>query len=282
MADHLFPRPFIKWAGGKSRLAAELLGRMPERFGAYHEPFVGSGALFFRLVRRGWTGRAYLSDLNAELIDAYVAIRDRVDDVVELLSRLEYDAGLYYTLRAADPRQLPLPERAARMIYLNKSGYNGLYRVNRRGQFNVPFGRYKAPNYCDRSNLAAVSRALQDVDLACAPFECVLERARAGDWVYFDPPYAPLSRTANFTGYQANGFTAEDQRRLRDVGAELALRGVSVMVSNSDTELVRSLYAPPTFALDRVLAQRAINSNGARRGKITELIVTSYPIPVPT
>lgn len=277
MPNRIVPRPFVKWAGGKSRLAAELAARRPERFNTYHEPFVGSGALFFRLVRQGLVRRARLADLNAELIDAYVAVRDQVTAVIGLLSQLEYDQDLYYALRAADPHELAPAERAARFIYLNKSGYNGLYRVNRRGQFNVPFGRYKAPNYCDRPNLEAVSRALQEVELACAPFEAVLAEARPGDWVYFDPPYAPLSRTSNFTGYQAQGFTDEDQRRLRVVSGTLAGGGVSVMISNSDSELIRGLYGPPEFVVGQVLAQRTINSNGARRGRIAELVVTSYP-----
>jgi DNA adenine methylase len=172
---------------------------------------------------------------------------------------------------------LDLPVRAARMIYLNKTGYNGLYRVNSRGGFNVPFGRYKSPKYLDRENLHAVSNALQEVQISCSPFETVLERTEAGDWVYFDPPYAPLSPTANFTSYHANGFSAGDQEHLRDVCLELSKSYVHVMVSNSDTELIRSLYST-AFVISEVLANRAINSNGAKRGKITELVITNYPI----
>ncbi len=164
------------------------------------------------------------------------------------------------------------------MIYLNKTGYNGLYRVNRQGKFNVPFGRYKSPKYLDEENLMAVSRALQDVEILCAPFETVLERVAPGDWVYFDPPYMPLSETANFTSYQADGFGLSDQERLRDVCVELSKRKVYVMLSNSDTETIRSLYGSPYFTVDEVLASRAINCNGARRGKITELVITNYPV----
>jgi DNA adenine methylase len=268
------PRPFLKWAGGKAGLAEELLRRAPAAFGSYFEPFVGSGALFFRLLRRGLPGSAHLSDANAELVDAYLAVRDHLEPLVGLLERYPHSAEFYYALRAQDPAALDLPARAARTIYLNKTGYNGLYRVNRRGQFNVPFGRYESPRYCDTENLRAVSAALRGIDIRCAPFESVLERAVPGDLVYFDPPYAPLSATACFTAYQAGGFSAADQARLRDVCAELARRGVHVMLSNSDTELVHALYGAPPFRLDRVQAGRAINSNAARRGRITELIVT--------
>lgn len=272
------PRPFLKWAGGKTQLADALLERMPPVFNVYHEPFLGGGALFFRLYREGRIRRAVLSDLNAELIDTYIAIRDYPLEVIRLLSEFPYDKQFYYAIREKDPWQLSLPERAARMIYLNKTGYNGLYRVNRQGKFNVPFGRYKSPKYLDRENLLAVSRALQDVDILCTPFETVLERAAPGDFVYFDPPYVPLSKTANFTSYLADGFGPSDQERLRNVCVELSKKGVYVMLSNSDTQTIRSLYGLPYFVIDEVLANRAINSNGAKRGKITELVITNYPV----
>ncbi len=271
------PRPFLKWAGGKTQLTDALLERMPVSFNTYHEPFGGSGALFFRLYREGKINRAILSDINAELIDTYTAIRDRVGEVIQLLSEYPHNEGFYYSLREKDPWSLSLAERAARMIYLNKTGYNGLYRVNREGKFNVPFGRYKAPKYLDRDNLLAVSRALQNVELLCISFETVLDRARSGDWVYFDPPYVPRSQTSNFTSYYADGFGLSDQERLRDTCVELSKRGVYLMLSNSDTVIVRTLYALPHFAIDEVFAHRAINCNGAKRGKITELVITNYP-----
>ena len=278
MSNLPVPRPFLKWAGGKTQLADALLEHMPVAFSVYHEPFVGSGALFFRLYREQKIRRAVLSDLNAELIDTYLAIRDFVMEVIKLLAEFPYDKEFYYALRAKDPWQMSLPERAARMIYLNKTGYNGLYRVNRQGEFNVPFGRYKSPKYLDKENLLAVSQALRDVEIFCAPFETVLERAKPGDWVYFDPPYVPVSQTANFTSYQANGFGLSEQERLRDVCIELSQNSVYITLSNSDTEIVRSLYSPPYFVVDEVLANRAINCNGAKRGKITELVITNYPV----
>lgn len=278
MGDLSVPRPFLKWAGGKTQLADALLERKPVYFNTYHEPFVGSGAIFFRLYRENQVRRAILSDINAELIDTYLAIRDRVAEVISLLSEFPHSKEFYYEIRAKDPWKLSLPERAARMIYLNKTGYNGLYRVNQRGQFNVPFGRYKSPKYLDQENLLAVSHALQNVEILCVPFDTIVHRAKPGDWVYFDPPYVPVSQTANFTAYHANGFGLQDQERLRDVCITLSQNNVYITVSNSDTAIVRSLYKFPPFAVDEVLANRAINCNGARRGKITELVITNYPI----
>lgn len=278
MGDLPVPRPFLKWAGGKTQLADALLERMPLVFNTYHEPFIGSGAVFFRLYREKKIKHAILSDLNAELIDTYLAVRDCVSDVIKVLSEFPHKEKFYYDIRAKDPWKLSLPERAARMIYLNKTGYNGLYRVNRQGMFNVPFGRYKSPKYLDKDNLLAVSRALQNVDILCTSFETVLERANPGDWIYFDPPYVPLSQTSNFTSYHANGFGLRDQERLRDVCIELSRNNVYITLSNSDTDIIRDLYGSAYFVIDKVLANRAINCNGAKRGKITELIVTNYPI----
>jgi len=234
------------------------------------------GAFFFKLYRDGKFEHARISDLNSELIDVYCAIRDRLGDVIEELSKYPHDEKFYYELRAKNPFALSLPVRAARTIYLNKTGYNGLYRVNRNSGFNVPFGRYKNPKYLDQGNLEAVSRALQKVDIHNASFETVLDYAKAGDLVYFDPPYVPVSQTANFTSYQANGFSIEDQRKLRDVCLELTKRNVYIILSNSDTEIVRNLFSSYSFEISEVLANRAINSNGKRRGKMTELIITNY------
>jgi DNA adenine methylase len=278
MFNNFFPRPFLKWAGGKTQLVEELTRRLPQKFGNYYEPFVGSGALFFKLYRSGKICRAFLSDLNAELVDTYLAIRDHVEEVIKHLSHYPHTKDFYYSLRDKDPAKMTRQSRVARMIYLNKTGYNGLYRVNKQGKFNVPFGRYKSPRYCDKENLRAVSEALKGVRIFCSSFEKVLGRAKAGDLVYFDPPYVPLSATANFTAYHANGFATADQQTLRDVCAELTRRKVHVMLSNSDTELIRELYASPKFVISKVWANRAINCNGERRSKITELIITNYRV----
>jgi DNA adenine methylase len=264
-------RPVLKWAGGKGRLLPELLSRIPDSFHTYHEPFIGGGALFFALAGRGRIGRACLSDANSSLIDVYLGLRDRVDDVIAVLRGHVYERDHYYRVRALRPEDLNLPERAARVIYLNKTCYNGLYRENRRGEFNVPFGRYMNPTICDEPNLRAASRLLQGVDIARRHFSTVLDYAQAGDFVYFDPPYHPLSATANFTSYDRGGFGPDDQRQLRDVFAALGERGVRTMLSNSDTPFIRELYG--NFRIDQVLAARAVNSKANGRGKVAEVIV---------
>ena len=268
-------RPVLKWAGGKRQLLPELLRRLPAAFGAYHEPFVGGGALFFALAAQGRVGRASLSDANPSLIDVYLALRDEVEAVIAHLRQQKHDRDHYYAVRALRPEDLSLPERAARIIYLNKTCYNGLYRENRAGQFNVPFGRYTNPTICDEPNLRAASAVLQGVDIAQRHFATVLDYARPGDLVYFDPPYDPLSATANFTGYDRRGFGPDDQRQLRDVFAELGRRGVRAMLSNSDTPFIRELYAG--FPLEQVFVGRAVNSRVEGRGKVAEVVVVNSP-----
>lgn len=272
------PRPFLKWAGGKSALLDTLLAASPERFHTYYEPFLGGGALFFGLYRLGRVQRAVLGDINRELIDTYRALQVDVEAVIRVLDSYPYSKAFFYALREVDPWSLPLAERAARMIYLNKTGYNGLYRVNKAGKFNVPFGRYKNPNYKDFDNLRAVARALQGVTLVCASFEDTVASAQRGDFVYFDPPYDPVSQTARFTEYVRDGFGREDQERLAAVFRDLARRGVWVMLSNSDTPFIRELYQD--FYVTRVYAPRYINSDGTRRGPQPELLVTNYPVDV--
>jgi DNA adenine methylase len=270
------PKPFIKWAGGKGQLVAELLARAPERFSAYHEPFLGGGALFFALQRAGRLAgcRVVLSDANQELIDTYLAIRNQVGQVIELLRahKARHSSEHFYEVRAQGPEQLrKRVERAARMIYLNKTGFNGLYRVNSKGKFNVPLGRYKNPLICDEPNLRAVAKALQPVEIVRAGFEQVLERAKRGDFVYFDPPYVPVSATANFVAYGKDGFSPQHQLGLAQTFAALAKRRVHVMLSNSDAPDVHTLYG--AFQIDTVQARRSVNSRRDRRGPVGELIV---------
>jgi DNA adenine methylase len=273
------PRPFLKWAGGKTQLLHVLLRHMPSNFKRYHEPFVGGGALFFALYRLGRLHQAFLSDLNAELIDTYVAVRDHVEQVIGLLAQYPHSAEFFYELRAQDPWAMSLTDRAARMIYLNKTCFNGLYRVNKTGGFNSPFGKYKSPNYCDGRNLRAASQALQDVEITRGSFESILDQARPGDLVYFDPPYDPLSATASFVGYQSQGFSRADQERLRDVCLKLTELHVQVILSNSATEYIKTIYSSEVFAITPVQAGRAISSKAESRGKLTELLVVNYPNP---
>ncbi len=271
------PRPFLKWAGGKAQLIPEILKRIPEEFSAYHEPFLGGGAVFFALFRQGILDNkpVYLSDNNPELINAFRVVRDEAEQLLKKLAKLrnKNNSHDYYRIRDQRPRS-PV-NRAARLIYLNRTCYNGLYRVNSRGRFNVPFGRYKNPRIYDPENILAVSRALQEVNIHLEDFEKVLERASAGDFVYFDPPYYPVSETANFSSYTSSGFSQKDHERLAEVFEALVEKGVFVMESNSDTEFTRQTYR--RWHLHRVLAKRAINSNPSGRGAIAELIITSYP-----
>ena len=266
------PRPFLKWVGGKTQLLQYLTEMIPESTGIYHEPFVGGGALFFELA----PNRAVLSDLNQELIDCYRAVRDSVEEVIEILKTHRYEKEHFYQVRAVDPWQLSLTERAARMIYLNRTGFNGLYRVNSKGEFNVPFGRYTNPTICDEPNLRACSRRLQGVELLCEPFEAVLTRAKSGDLVYFDPPYIPVSNTSNFTAYEKSGFGMDSQEHLAEIFDELAERGVFAMLSNADVPWMRSRYEE--HYLRPIKAARNVNSKADKRGPVSELIVTNYQI----
>lgn len=282
--EYLVPaRPFLKWAGGKGQLLPALTERLPARFRRYHEPFVGGGALFFHLWNSGLLrDGATLSDLNPELIDCYEAVRDEVDALIELLTRHKphfSDRDYFYEIRAWDRqpgfRERPRVERAARTIFLNRTCYNGLYRRNNKGYFNAPFGYYKKPLIVDPDNLREVSRALQHVELAVDDFGAVLQRTAPNDFVYFDPPYVPVSATASFTAYTGQGFAADAQRRLADVFFALVERGCFVMLSNSYTELARALYRGQPVH-ESVLASRKINCDGKKRGEIEELIVCSY------
>ncbi len=262
------PRPFLKWVGGKRQLLRELLQHVPRRFGRYHEPFLGGGALYFALQPE----HSCLADFNTRLVATYKGVRDDVDAVVKTLSKWPYDKDFYLKCRARSIDGKPAKQIAAWMIYLNKAGFNGLYRVNQKGQFNVPFGRYTNPRICDEDNLRACSSVLGKTLLETGDFEQVLDRAERGDFVYFDPPYVPVSPTASFTSYTARGFNLADQVRLRDTALALKHRGVHVLLSNSDTELVHRLYGRG-FRMRRVQASRNINCKAGKRGKVGEVIL---------
>lgn len=269
------PAPILKWAGGKGRLLSQLWPMLPpgvERM-RHVEPFVGGGAMFF--ARR--PDRALICDINPALIRTYEAVRDDVEAVIERLGRLaaRHSKDAYYRVRARYNRaDLGEAEHAATFLYLNKTCFNGLHRVNRRGEFNVPAGRYKNPRILDADALRAASRALAAAEIRCTSFEALLEVARPGDFVYFDPPYEPVSRTASFTGYAMHGFSSDDQARLRDVYRQLDRRGCRLMLSNSDVPLIRDLYRG--YRIDTVAAPRAINCNGNGRGLVSEVVVRNY------
>jgi DNA adenine methylase len=271
-------KPVLKWAGGKRQLLEPILSfvdrAFPHRIEKYYEPFAGGAAVFFALVSRGKFAEARLSDMNADLIRVYSALRDDADSVVVELQKL-LDLGhseeVYYKVR--DKRPTKVSARAARLIYLNRTGYNGLYRVNRSGDFNVPFGRYKTPRILDKPRLLAAAEALQGVELAVEDFEESCKAAKRGDFVYFDPPYVPVSKTASFAAYHSKAFDLAEHERLAKTFARLSKRGVSLLLSNSDTPATRELFS--AFDTKTVHATRAINSNGAQRGAVPELLVHS-------
>jgi DNA adenine methylase len=262
-------RPLLKWAGGKRQLLDAIFRRLPDKINTYYEPFVGGGAVFFALAAGRRFRRAVLSDQNEELIETYCAVRDDVDSVIRELRKFAHTEESYYRIRDLSPRSPA--KRAARMIYLNRTGYNGLYRVNRSGKFNVPFGRYARPNICDENRLRAVSHALDGVTLKVADFEASIKGCRAGDVVYFDPPYVPVSATARFAEYHHTAFGDTEHRRLADLFGQLWERGVHTVLSNSDTPLTRALYAD--YQYDFVFARRSINSAPEGRGRTSELLV---------
>jgi DNA adenine methylase len=264
----------LKWAGGKARSLPHILDAMPERIDTYYEPFVGGAAVFFALAAEGRFKRAVLSDRNSDLIEVYRQIKRNVEAVIEELGRFTYSRDEYYRVRALAPKKLKAHERAARIIFLNKTGYNGLYRVNSKGQFNVPFGRYhRAPKFCDPDNLRAAAHALESADVQVRDFETACRAAKSGDVVYFDPPYDPVSKTANFTAYHKKEFGPTQHERLARVVKKLAARNVAIVLSNSDTKLTRELYR--SFNPRKIPVSRPINSKASARGAVYELLVTN-------
>lgn len=274
------PKPFVKWVGGKRQLLRQFRDLKlypPDEFdptvNTYFEPFVGGGAVFFDLLPKN----AELSDLNHELVVAYKTIKCSVDELIESLKTHIYDKDYYLEVRAQDPKELPDIDVASRFIFLNRTGFNGMYRVNKKGEFNVPFGRYENPLICDEQNLRRVSTALQKVWIEERGYDAVLDRTKKGDFVYFDPPYHPVSATSSFTSYTSSDFTEEDQTELRDLYLKLHEKGVYVMLSNSDTPLINDLYSKQNgIRVHKVSAGRSINSKADGRGKITEVVVTNY------
>ena len=272
------PHPFLKWVGGKGQLLQTLHARFDEAgaTGRYHEPFIGGGAFFFSLYRKGLLGRkqAMLSDNNARLVEAYQCIQENVDGVIRHLKKhkAKHEHDYYYATRAEVPTTAIA--RTARLIYLNKTCFNGLYRENSKGEFNVPMGRYKNPRICDEENLYEVSTALQRHKIQHQHFAVVRETAAPGDFVYFDPPYWPVSDTASFTAYHQDGCGENGQRLLANVVEDLTAKGVYILLSNSMTPLIQELYKG--YTIEDVQATRMVNSNAKKRGKISEALVNNF------
>jgi DNA adenine methylase len=272
-------RPIVKWAGGKTELVPALLTEVPKRIRTYVEPFAGGAALFFALASEASPRfeKARLNDRNAELVACYRAVKKDVDALVERLRGYSYDKELYYRVRDVETGDLDDVERGARLIFLNRTCFNGLWRENSKGKFNVPFGTYKNPRILDETALRRASVALAQVSLTNLDFEDACKRLGEGDFVYFDPPYVPVSKTASFTAYQASGFRRDDHRRLAELLAHLAKKGVKAMLSNADNEETRELYQ--AFRCKRVGARRSISATGSGRGKAGELVVTNFGKP---
>lgn len=274
------PKPFVKWVGGKRQLLKQFkeLGLYPpEGFdpihATYYEPFVGGGAVFFDLL----PNNAVLSDLNFELATAYNVIKDDVESLIDSLKKHEVSKDYFLNMRALDVHKLSPVGVASRFIYLNRTGFNGLYRVNRSGQFNVPFGKNTNPTICDADNLRKVSAALKHVDISHQSYQHILKTAKKGDFIYLDPPYHPLNATSSFTSYTKESFSAKDQIELRDAFVELSNRGCFVMLSNSDAQFINDIYSDVKGArITKIFASRAINSVASGRGKIREVLVTNY------
>ncbi len=270
-AESAAVRPFLKWTGGKQWLAAVAPGVLPKGFaGRYIEPFVGGGSFFFAVGSR----RATLGDVNAELIDTYIGVRDCPEKVIAALDSYPYEREFFEYMRRSRPRAIHT--KAARLIYLNKTAFNGMYRVNLQGKFNVPFGRYVNPTICDADRIRAASRALRGVTLRVGDFEPAMKAAREGDLVYLDPPYITGHRNNGFLKYNAPLFSWEDQQRLAALAVSLASRGVFVIISNSDHGDVTALYEG--FFRYGIMRNSLIGGQGSHRGPIREALLTSTPI----
>jgi DNA adenine methylase len=262
--------PVIKWAGGKTRLLPQLLPLLPDAIDRYYEPFIGGGAIFFNLQ----PGDAIISDVNEELTNVYFQVQNHVEALITSLQQHRYEKTYYYTMRAKDPARLSPLERASRILYLNRTCFNGLYRVNRRGHFNVPFGRYTNPAICQPARLRAANQVLANTTILTGDYSDTCADAKQANFVYFDPPYHPISKTANFTSYTKGNFGEDDQARLASVYRELTDQGVKCMLSNSDTPLIRELYQD--FNIHVVSAHRAIARRSESRKRVNEVVVCNY------
>lgn len=267
------PRPFVKWAGGKRQLLDVLSAAAPDSFSRYYEPFIGGGAFLFSQL----PDSATISDANPELINCYQVVRDDVEALIRSLRTHKNEEEHFYYVRAKNLSEMSPVQRASRFIFLNKTCFNGLYRENLKGQFNAPFGRYENPKIVDTENLRAISEYLQtdDIEIHCSGYQSVLNKAQAGDFVYLDPPYVPMTKTASFASYVKGGFSLNDQAELAKMFAELTKKRVLVMLSNSNTPVIHDLYKG--FNIKTIHATRSINCKGGKRGKeANEVLVTNF------
>ena len=267
------PRPFVKWVGGKRQIIEILKENLPKNFDTYIEPFVGGGALFFELLPR----KAVINDLNEELINAYRTIKEYPHQLVEDLKKHKNEEEYFYDIRSSNPENLNQIERASRFIYLNKTCFNGLYRENSKGQFNVPFGKYKSPRIVDKENILAISEYLNtaDVTISNEDYKETVKSAKRGDFIYLDPPYYPLNKNSSFTKYTKYDFTEEDHVELFEEFVKLDTKGCHVMLSNSNTPFIKDLYRE--YEIIEITTNRYINSKAdGRKLSAKEIIVKNY------
>ena len=269
--------PALKWVGGKRQLVPVIEKLIPERISAYYEPFLGGGAVLFHIQPK----RAVVNDLNRDLINVYQVIKDDVEGLIEDLRLHRNESDYYYKIREVDRNKKAFSEstdlqKASRIIYLNKTCYNGLFRVNSQGEFNSPFGNYINPNIVNEGTLRAVSKYFNNAEITFrnVDFADAIKGARKGSFVYFDPPYDPVSSSANFTGYNKGGFDRDEQIRLKELCDGLNERGISFLLSNSATDFILDLYKE--YKIEFVRAKRAVNSRGDKRGEVNEVLVTNY------
>ena len=276
MAKNKLVAPVVKWVGGKRQIIDQIIKYVPKTFSTYYEPFLGGGAVLFELQPKKFV----VNDINGELINIYEVIKDNVEELIADLKRHKNEEDYFYQIREIDRdkegyKKLTRIQRASRIIFLNKTCYNGLFRVNKAGEFNVPFGNYKNPNIVNEITLRAVSNYFSKARAAftCKDFEEVLKGAGKGDFVYLDPPYDPVSDTASFTGYDKGGFDRDEQKRLKKACDQLHEKGIKFLLSNSATDFIKDLYRE--YRIEIIQAKRAINSKADKRGEIDEVLVTN-------
>ncbi|MFA5025756.1 MAG: DNA adenine methylase [Candidatus Shapirobacteria bacterium] len=280
----MIAKPFLKWVGGKTKLVPELVEMFPKKFNNYYEPFVGGGALFYEVIQKYEVKTSSINDINKKLITAYIQIKENPQKLISELKNIEKEYKKlslekqrdYFisTRRKYNERKIDDTTTAAYLIFLNKTCFNGMYRENSKGEYNIPFGDQKNPTICDKENILAVSKCLKNTEITNLSFEDSVKECKKGDLIYFDPPYYPINATSNFTGYSKNSFGEAEQKKLKDVFTDLVKRGCSVMLSNSHTPFIEKLYKE--FHINYRYAARSINSNGEKRGKIQEVVVTNY------
>jgi DNA adenine methylase len=280
----MIAKPFLKWVGGKTKLVPELVEMFPKKFNNYFEPFVGGGALFYEVIQKYNVGFSSINDINKKLIIAYKQIKQNpkklisllktIDDEYKKLSLEEKEKYFYSIRKKYNEETIDDKTTASYLIFLNKTCFNGMYRENSKGQYNIPFGDQKNPNICDKENILGVSKCLKNTEITDYSFEESVKKCKKNDLIYFDPPYYPVNATSSFTAYSKSSFGEIEQKKLKEVFTDLANRGCFVMLSNSHTPFIKELYKD--FHINYRYAARSINSKGDKRGKIKEVVVTNY------